>query len=485
MFGQFLVAWVHQFGPLSVAPQVPYYVKDFNRPPEDILNFIGVFTLVLGFSALVWVPFSTKYGRRPVLLATTCIGIGVALWRALATSYESMLAASAIHGLACGASQTIPASIVSDVMFLHERGVFMGLFAFSLFGGLTLGGVVSGTMTQKYGWRSFWWLDFGLYIFLLLWVIFLMPETKWHRKPILSEAAADTTIDKNVEGEKDAGDNKHETAWVEMASNEEGTTHGNHQDDFLYKGKPSKSQYAPYHNDPSTTRFELLRPFVVPFKLIKYPIVVWASFVYSGAASIFLITNLTQSEVFAAPPYNFPASSVGYTNFATFTGITIGMLTGGPFSDWLCAWSTRRNNGVREAEMRLPALIPFAVLSTIGVVMMCVGYQNQWPWPVMIVIGYVFIGIQTSTLNNIATTYAVDCYRPVTGDIFVLASIVKDLWAYGVTIYLPRWIGQTGYITPIMVTYVVCLGPCVLAVPMYFFGKNLRKLTRNSYVHEL
>jgi hypothetical protein len=34
-----------------------------------------------------------------------------------------------------------------------------------------------------------------------------------------------------------------------------------------------------------------------------------------------------------------------------------------------------------------------------------------------------------------------------------------------------------------MVEFALTIGPMLLAVPLYFFGKRLRKLTRNSAVH--
>jgi hypothetical protein len=47
------------FGPLALAPMFGYYIKDFNHSLTDVVQFVGVCILVLGFSNLFW------YARIP------------------------------------------------------------------------------------------------------------------------------------------------------------------------------------------------------------------------------------------------------------------------------------------------------------------------------------------------------------------------------------------------------------------------------------
>lgn len=391
-----------------------------------------------------------------------------------------MLAAAAVNGISGGASQILPAALVSDVMFLHERGLYMGIFTCSLFGSLAIGPVVSGVMSLEYDWRSYWWVDFAMFAFLLAWIIAFIPETKWHRSPE-KENVQPGTVDA-IECEDDdekLADEKFPTEHIETASSTPSTQ-------FLGKGGPSKRQFLPFQNDPAEGWKNVLRPFWVPAKLCYYPIVIWASFCYSGGACLTIIVNMTQSMVFSAPPYNFSSAAVGYSNFATLGGIFVGLLTAGPLSDWVCKTMTVRNGGIREPEMRLFALIPYFVFMTIGCVITGVGYEKQWSWPIILVCGWGFMAVATSSVTTIGMTYAVDCYKPVTGDLFVLASLVKDLWAYGVTHWLPTWIESSGhFISPVMVCYFVSALPVVLAIPLYFWGKQFRRWTRNSFVHSL
>ena len=126
----------------------------------------------------------------------------------------------------------------------------------------------------------------------------------------------------------------------------------------------------------------LLLDFWIPWKLFAFPIVEWAAFVVSWSASSFLTINLTQAQNFAAPPYNFSAQSVGFTNFAMLIGAILGLLTNGRLSDWIAARATKKNRGIREPEMRIPTLLPYVLIMLLGNFVVAFGYQLKWDWRV-------------------------------------------------------------------------------------------------------
>jgi hypothetical protein len=135
--------------------------------------------------------------------------------------------------------------------------------------------------------------------------------------------------------------------------------------------------------------------------------------------------------------------------------------------------------------MRLPALIPFAVLATIGIVVTGIGYERTWSWPVIIVVGYGACGLTSTSMPTIAIAYAVDSYRPLSGEIMVVATVLKNTCGFGMSYWLPSLVARVGYLTPIMVNLALTIGPAVLGIPMYFYGKELRKLTKDSPFHKI
>lgn len=250
-------------------------------------------------------------------------------------------------------------------------------------------------------------------------------------------------------------------------------------------GRPSKKQFGFFRKPDPRWKSFLVRDVLSPFRVAVYPIVFWAGLNVAGPANLLLFWNLTESSFLAAPPYHFTPSGVGYSNFAFFVGGTIGLLTAGPFSDWVADRATRKNNGVREAEMRLPALIPFFITTALGVIIGGVGYQRLWPWPVILVFGYGLTGLSVTTVPTIAIAYAVDCYKPIAGEIMVVATVIKNTCGFSMSYWVAPLAAREGLITPAMVEFALTIGPMLLALPLYFFGKRLRAMTRDSSVHQL
>lgn len=46
-------------------------------------------------------------------------------------------------------------------------------------GSLMIAPIISGSMALYVGWRSFWWLNVGMAAFVILYIGFLFPETKY------------------------------------------------------------------------------------------------------------------------------------------------------------------------------------------------------------------------------------------------------------------------------------------------------------------
>ncbi|CAJ2502185.1 Uu.00g095790.m01.CDS01 [Anthostomella pinea] len=206
-------------------------------------------------------------------------------------------------------------------------------------------------------------------------------------------------------------------------------------DPWLGRGKPSKSQFSLFQHYEG----KFLRELWVPWYLYIFPIVELAAFVVSFSASGFLVVNLPQTQAFAAPPYKYSFQTIGLFNLAVLIGAIIGLFTNGPWSDWVAAYLTKKNNGVREPEMRLPAMIPYVLIMILGSVVTAVGYDYHWPWQAIVIIGYGCLGMQVSALPSIASTYAVDSYKPITGSLFVAITVNKNVWGYGVSKFLTPW----------------------------------------------
>ncbi|KAI9716394.1 MAG: hypothetical protein M1828_000336 [Chrysothrix sp. TS-e1954] len=497
------VTFTQGYGPLSLAPMFPYYVQDFSSTFTDVVQFTGVAILVLGFSNFFWVPLASTFGRRPVMIASQVVNLGSAIWRARATTYGSFMGASVLNGFAAGPAETLQPAVIADIYFLHDRGKWNTLYWVFYMGSLMVGPIISGPMAATVDWRNFWWLYVAMIALSILMSIFMFPETQYHRAPSHRDASAynDGKVSPSSPDEKAVIDTKENDKSHDLQPVPTGE-----RDLYLGRGYPSKKQWGVYTPNPEPFKALLLNIWI-PWKLFAFPIVEFASFVVSWSASCFLTVNLTESQVFAAPPYNFspvnvgkslllakppnPASRLttawhaGFTNFAILVGALIGLLTAGPLSDWISMRSTIKNNGIREPEMRLPAMIPYVLFMILGNIVTACGYQYKWPWPAIIVLGYGCAGLQVAALPSIASTYAVDSYKPVAGSLFVSITVNKNVWGYGFSKFITPWSEQSGFLKPVFTNMTLTTVWCLFGILFFYKGKTFRRWTRNSSVHRM
>lgn len=201
----------------------------------------------------------------------------------------------------------------------------------------------------------------------------------------------------------------------------------------------------------------------------------------SCAADSVLVVNLTQSSIFGSVPYNFTPGNVGFVNFAMTAGGLIGLFTAGPLSDWVAKKMTARNNDLREPEMRILAIIPYFCVMVLGVLLVGLGYRYKWPWEAATIFGYTCAGVQVVALPTIAIAYAVDCCKPVSGEILVITTVVKNTLGLSMSFWVPKLTPTQAVFTLFGLTVFACL----LGIPIYCFGKRLRGYTRNARVHRM
>lgn len=527
---------------VSIGPIFTIFIEEWNITFTQCANFGGVTVLSLGFINFLWVPLAESFGRRSVFIASLTVILGANIWHALASSYHSFLGSSVLEGLGGGPVETLFPMIISDVIFLSDRGKYVTLYLTTLFSSLMLSPVISAAMAQTVGWRNFYWMNVGLRGVLIAMAVFFMPETKWRRgsskqagallsilpsriartvqrQPSESEKKPDSS-NRNGNHSSDVSVTKAAKDGVEVSHDDENGVEISHEheigmvgrraiddpiDEYLAKGRPSKDQFKLWSKPDSLQDLliNLARDFLITFKVFCFPIVAFGGFSFAWSAALFGYVNFGQSQLFSQAPYNFSVLQIGFTNFSCFVGALVGLATAGPLSDWIAERSTKRNRGIREPEMRLPALVPYVILAVIGQVISAVGSQNQWGWEPIVIVGYFFTGMQVSstisvrprTLANtlqvtaipgITMTYATDCYKPITGQIYLAATVVKNMWGYGISQYLNNWNASAGYVIPTMFNttlFVFFNGIC--AFILWVWGKKVRGWTRNDAVHRM
>ncbi|KAH8655981.1 major facilitator superfamily domain-containing protein [Tricladium varicosporioides] len=498
VINQAIFVFISILTPLAIAPLTPIFIHEFQKTLPQVNMLFGAAAMALGYANFIIVPFSNIFGRRPTIIICGLICVLANIWQALVTSYPSFLGARVISGLGAAANESIMPMVVADVMFLHQRGLWMGLYFWSYFIGVFFGPIISGNIAAHVSWRWFFWVCTILQGFSLIVMILLFPETRYSRSPSppLSSTAssnsstigrATTTSEPKVEPVITAQTTNPPQVTSPTSDLESGIVRASRHTTHII-GRPSRAQFSliPRRIPNNALKHTIIRDVFAPIQIFTYPIVLWVVLAFGMSTNCLLALNLTQSQVFAAPPYLFTPAQVGFVNFAFVVGGIIGLCTAGPISDAVSIYLARRNGGVREAEMRLWTMIPYIAICLIGMVITGVGYQEHYNWPVIVVVGYGFVGIECVSIPTILISYAVDCYKHIPGQIMVSATIVKNTFGFGMIFYFNDWAIRSGFIPPVMTLMALAVGICTIGTAVFLiWGKQFRRTTQGSKLHLL
>ncbi|KAI8628195.1 putative MFS transporter [Xylariaceae sp. FL1651] len=485
IFNQCVFVFVSIMTPLAIAPLTQIFEAEFHKTLPEVNLLFGAAAITLGYANFLIVPAANVFGRRPVILVCGAVCILANVWQGLVTSFPSFIGARVISGLGAAANESIMPMVVADLLFLHQRGSSMALYFWAYFLGLFIGPIISGAIASQISWRWFFWVCTILQGASFIFILVAHPETKYQRPSLISSPAA-TEIHSKEESPKRLEGSGSDSEGVSRVSSTPivvttATTHAH-----ITNGRPSRAQFSliPHHRF-SRGLGTVIRDVVSPIRILFYPIVLWASLTMGFAANSLLGLNLTQAQVFGPPPYLFTPDQIGYVNFAFVVGAVVALVTAGPFSDWIALRRARQNGGVLEAEMRLPALIPYVCCNVVGMVVTAVGYQRSWPWEAIVVVGYMLVGLQVVGIPAIAIAYAVDCYKALPGEIMIAATIVKNTFGFGMIFYFNDWAAR-GYIAPVLTLMALTVGFSVIGLVVFIpFGKQFRRWTKNSNLHDL
>ena len=166
----------------------PYLIQDFRLTHEQIGALASVLAITWALSTLVFGALSDRVGRR-VILIPAMFAFSILSWiSGLAHTYEQLLIARALMGIAEGPTWSIMTALIEESSPKSRRGRNVGLVvSAAALVGLGLAPVLSTQVAARSSWR---WAFFvagipGIVLGLLIWK-FVKEPSKTH-----SETAAD------------------------------------------------------------------------------------------------------------------------------------------------------------------------------------------------------------------------------------------------------------------------------------------------------
>ncbi|KAF2654679.1 serine/threonine kinase 16 [Lophiostoma macrostomum CBS 122681] len=445
---------------LGPSVYIELYSELFKITPTKASGLISYPNLAFGFGSLILVPLYLKIGRRPVMLGSMIFFCAGLIGASQATTYEGLMAARVIHAFGSGVCEALPVQLVNDIFFLHERGRRIGYYTICLCFGST-GPLYSGYMLAGgYSWNLFFYVVFAFAMALLILAFFVVEETAYKRHVVASPPLSSANSDKGVEASQ-----------VEVAP-------------VIPARKSYLTTLKPWSGIDHESEFWIMIPRSFTYFLVPQVFWVITTFgLYIGLGA--LAFNYTFPLKITAPPYNWSITNSGLITIATFLGFLLAL----PFlssSDRLAAHLTRRNAGIREAEMRLGVLLPAMLIAPAGIILYGFAAERNLHW-----IAY-FIGVgmdQWGALFYFSFTlaYAVDSYAANTSEMLIAMNLGKQAISFGMGIYLLDWIEKNGFAVTISGIFAAILLVNNLALLVFMgWGKSIRRAmtgTRLAKMH--
>ncbi|KAJ5380255.1 uncharacterized protein N7496_002683 [Penicillium cataractarum] len=422
--------------------------QSFNTTPAHAAFFFNNSALAQGVGNLFWVPVMLKYGRRPVYIASFLIYFFMIIGSGAAKSYGAEIVTRLLLGFAGGAGECLAPLTITDIFFLHERGLFMAAYNAALSGGVAFGSVISGLIVINYTWRTIYWVGAALVGATLLVVVFSFPETAFERynNPLVVDPKR---------GSK-AGEGEREQTQSEVAP---------------IPPKKSYWQTVKPWDGRKYTDEPLWRMMVRPLGLIILPPVFWATIVMSVTIGFLVAISSNIGSAFNST-YGMEPWQIGLCFIGNLIGCVFGIVLGGPFSDWIADYFTKRNGGIREPEMRLPAIVLTIIASPLSLVLYGVGIQNKMHWMVP-TLGLFFNAFAVVQGTNVSFTYCIDAYRPIAGEVTVTQLAFKSCFGFLLSFYTNVWV-EKGYALAYGEMAAISGGCLLFSIPMYIWGKQMR-----------
>ncbi|KAL4870062.1 hypothetical protein BDV12DRAFT_207986 [Aspergillus spectabilis] len=401
-------------------------IQDFHVSQTQAGELVCFNVFLFGLGNMFWVPLMRVVGKRPVYLVSMLSLCMMNVWSSRASNYGELLASRILSGLvAAAADATVPA-VVSDMVAPQERGHYLMIFHLALTSGLFIGPLINAYLVQEENWRWMcYFLAFAVGAVFIM-AIFTVRETTYLRsRPRMAKR----------------------TLWQWMS---------------LTLGY-----------DPQASFLKTLLDILCN---AGYPQLLWASFSIGISVGWNIVVQLTASTTFTAAPYDWPAGSLGLLSLSGFIGSVLAFYVGGQLIDIISTQYTKRRGGRRLPEYRLPALVIPGIIGPGGILIFGLCIANQVHW-IGAAFGYAMQAFGVAAISNVAVTYSLECYKPLTGEALVIIFVIRNTIGMLLSLYASHWISRQGPAAVFGEMAAIQVACTLVAIPLFFWGGPLRSLT--------
>lgn len=468
----------------------------------------GYMFLFFGLGCLVFQPLALQYGKRPVYLFSMLATTLICVWPPYTRSNGEWIASKILQGFFGSSIESLPEISMCDLFFEHERSLALSLYGLTLLAASYLAPFVAGFISSGQSWKwVMWWCSiFGAVCFIFLFLF--MEETNYERKLKVDSATGQpitiksnngvvgvfSNIDDIVDSENNS-DEKRETLKVEesrihaIKSADNNNIHNQVSNVQIVDSATYVSSHAPiktYREKLSLfggrkRKFLLHHYAIAPFFMARFPVVLWAGFLYGSSLVWFNVLNATEALILGSPPYNFSSSMCGVAYLSPLIFSFILFYLSGYCSDWLkvriAIW---RGNGLSLPEDRLWILAIYAVLGCFASILWGVGAYYEVHWFGLVFALGLLGGCGIFAIAS-STTYVVDAYKELDTEAMVVVILIRNCMSFGVSYGVTDWAVNLGLKRCFLSVAFICFACNASFLVMVYTGPLWRDRQKRMY----
>ncbi|KAJ6131682.1 hypothetical protein N7471_006897 [Penicillium samsonianum] len=425
--------------------------------------------LLLGFFNIIWIPSAMKFGRKIVYILSLLILLGGSVWGKFYHGTAQYYIMLAVQGVGTAAYQALIQLTIFDMFFAHERGRMVSLYIFFQQLGSILGLILGGYIADGIGWR---WSQPIVAItcgVLILLFIFTFDDTMFPRyrfNNILGLVPTDAPVNGLDKPEKHRRVGSPVSTTVSNISEEQLPAR-------TFRQKVTLVHYFP---DDQTTWLQYFRR---PFYLFAFPNIVLGGIQFAFGCTAGIVSFNTISEIMTEAPYNWSAGSTGLLFLSALIGNFLGMGVGS-LSDWLVLVLSRRNKGYKEPEMRIWAYIFPFIFGAVGYFTYGWAATNGEHW-IAVAVALCCLIAQQVSITSLATTYAMECFDGISGELVVVLAICSSLINFAISFSVQYFIEATNYGWAFTCYGMLVVLSVLMSIPMIIWGKTWRRKCKGRY----
>ncbi|KAI0880542.1 MFS general substrate transporter [Annulohypoxylon maeteangense] len=443
-------------GPM-ISPGLVIISQQYNIDPDTVATYmVGAILLFTGAITFFTASGANVWGKRPFFVISTLLLLISNVWGTFADSFPSLAAMRIFQGIASAPLETLVTSSVSDLYFVHERGLPLSIWGVMTATGVLLGQIISGFIIESMGISGAFAISALIFCLVLPLMYFVVLETSY-TKP----RTPGTTVDQRPDSRSSSIDIKRDL-----------------KGDLATEPKESyKSQLRLFRGRVSDESF--WKGVFRPFPLILFPAVVFSTLVYGAFFCWLLMIGVLSVTIFSVPPYNLNPAQIGLTNIP----LAIGALIFSPISGWMAdalpVWMAKRNNGIFEPEFRLILMVIAIPLSTAGFIGFGLaasrGLSLTW-----CLVWITLHSIAVPFASQASISYVIDCHTKDANQAFVTINFIKAVLSFVASSIGNGLLAKYGAESLFTGIAIMNLTISLLTIPSYIYGKRMRSWMERS-----